>query len=64
MLKMPKGQRKATVQSNKEGKYEIKNLRPGVYQLKARKGGVGENTKKVSVRSGRGSRANFSLRQK
>lgn len=64
MLKKPDNQRKVSARTDVDGKYEIKGLRPGSYELKASKSGAGEDTKKVSVRSDHGKSANFFLKQK
>jgi hypothetical protein len=64
MTKTPEGQRKVSTRSDSDGKYEIKNLRPGSYELKAVKSGIGIDTDKITVRSNRGSRKNFYLKEK
>jgi len=64
MTKKPEGQRKVTATSGADGKFEIKDLIPGSYELKATKSGLSEGTKKTTVRSGRGSRVSFRLKAK
>lgn len=61
---MPPGQKKVTGKSDESGKFEIQNLRPGSYEIQASKSGFVTETKRVTVRSGRGSRANFYLKKK
>lgn len=63
-IKMPEGQKKLSAKSDDSGKFELTNLRPGAYELKATKSGVGEDTKRVTVRSGRTSKANLYLKGK
>jgi hypothetical protein len=63
-IKMPPGQKKVSTKTDSDGKYEISNLRPGPYEIRATKSGIGEDTKRVTVRSGRGSKANLYLKKK
>lgn len=62
--KMPPGQKKVTRKTDDEGKFEINDLRPGTYEIRATKSSIGEDTKRVTVRSGRSSRANLYLKKK
>jgi len=64
LLKMPAGQKKLSVKSDENGKFEIKNLRPGSYELKAYKTRIGEDTARTHVRSNRGKTVSFYLKQK
>ena len=62
-IKMPPGQKKVSTKTNSDGKFEIGNLRPGSYEIRASKSGIGEDTKRVTVRSGRSSKANLYLKK-
>ena len=63
LVKMPEGQEKVSATSDAEGKFELKPLRPGNYELKAGKDGVGEDTVKTRVRSNAASRITFYLKK-
>lgn len=63
LVKMPEGQRKVTARSGDGGKYEMKGLRPGSYQLRASRG-TAEDIERTNVRSERGSHVNFRLKEK
>lgn len=64
LIKMPEGQRKVSGRTGSDGKYELQKLRPGSYELKASKPGVGEDTARTYVRSNRGKTVNFYLKPK
>ena len=63
LIKMPEGQGKASARSDSEGRFEIKELRPGSYELKASKGREGEDTARTYVRSERTSSVTFYLKK-
>ena len=62
--KMPPEQKKVSVRSDKDGKFEMKNLRPGSYELQASKSRVGEDTTRAHVRSNRGKSVTLYLKEK
>ncbi len=64
LIKMPAGQKKVRATTDKDGKFEMKGLRPGSYELKASKARLGDDTAKTNVRSNRGSRVSFNLKKK
>jgi hypothetical protein len=64
LTKMPDGQKKVSARSNDEGKFELKGLRPGSYELMASRSGVGEDTARAYVRSDRGKTVTFYLKPK
>jgi hypothetical protein len=59
----PPGQKKVSAKSDENGKFELQNLRPGSYEIQASKTGFETETKRVTVRSGRGSKVSFYLKK-